>query len=40
MQDLGILAALGLASGHEACAQHGNQIEDLQQTQEHKCLDQ
>ena len=38
MQDLETLAVLGLASGHEACAQHGNQIEDLQQTQEQKSL--
>ena len=40
MQDLGTLAALGLAYGHEACAQHDNRIEDQQQTQEQKCLDQ
>ena len=38
MQDLGTLAALGLASEHEACAQYDNRIEDLQQTQEQKCL--
>ena len=38
MQDLGTLEALGLASGHEACAQCDNQTVDLQQTQEQKRL--
>ena len=38
MQDLGTLEALGLASGHEACAQYDNQTMDLQQTQEQKFL--
>ena len=38
MQDLGTLEALGLASGHEACALCDSQIVDLQQTQELKFL--
>ena len=37
MEDLETLAVLGLASEPKACAQHGNQIEDLQQTQEQTC---